>query len=67
MVLEKYRDDLFRHWILGFGSGDLHIRPHGAQREEIEALNVLFIGSRISAIQDLIATQPERFSHTSSK
>ena len=26
MGLEKHRDDLFRHWLLGLGSGDLQIR-----------------------------------------
>src|SRR3712207_8475364 len=36
MVLEKFRDDLFRHWILGFGSGDLHITTYGAERRSEE-------------------------------
>lgn len=63
LVLEKYRDDLFRHWILGFGSGDLRFQPLGANREEIHVPNVLFIGSRMHAIKHLIATQPEDFGH----
>jgi len=67
LVLEKYRDDVFRHWVLGFGSGDLHIRPYGADREEIQAPNVLWIGRKIGAIQQLIATQPEAFSHVTVK
>jgi hypothetical protein len=63
LVLEKYRDDLFRHWVLGFGSGDLHLRPHGAAREEIPVPNVLFIGRKADAINKLIASEPELASH----
>lgn len=55
VVLEKYRDDLFRHWILGFGSGDLKISTSGATHEEIFVPNVLFIGSKIYSVQRLIA------------
>ena len=59
MVLEKHRDDLFRHWLLGLGSGDLMIRTAGASREQIEVSNVLFIGSKVPAMQQLIAEVPE--------
>ena len=67
MVLEKYRDDVFRHWVLGFGSGDIHIRPFGARSEEIEVPNVLFVGKKIHVIQRMIATQSEKFAHASVK
>src|SRR5262245_38377464 len=30
MSVYKLRSDLFRHWILGLGSGDLHLAPSGA-------------------------------------
>lgn len=63
MVLEKRRDDLFRHWILGLGSGDLRIHTYGGRAQEIFVPNVLFIGSKIHAVQHMIATQPERFGH----
>ena len=59
MGLEKHRDDIFRHWLLGFGSGDLKIRTSGATREQIDLLNVLFIGSKVRAMQRLIAEVPE--------
>ena len=59
MGLEKHRDDLFRHWLLGLGSGDLQIRTSGATREQIDVLNVLFIGSKVDRIQKLIAEVPE--------
>jgi hypothetical protein len=59
MVLEKHRDDLFRHWLLGLGSGELMILTSGATREQIEVSNVLFIGSKVQAMQQLIAEVPE--------
>lgn len=59
MGLEKHRDDIFRHWLLGWGSGDLKIRTSGATRDEIDLLNVLFIGSKVNAMQRLIAEVPE--------
>ena len=59
MALEKHRDDLFRHWLLGLGSGDLMIRTSGATREQIDVPNVLFIGSKVQAMQQLIAEVPE--------
>ena len=49
MGLEKHRRDLFRHWLLGIGSGDLEILTSGATREKIEVQNVLFIGSKVAA------------------
>lgn len=61
MVLEKFRDDLFRHWVLGIGSGDLQIETMGAVRETIRIRNVLFVGSRIDEIQRLIALKPSEF------
>ena len=59
MGMEKHRDDIFRHWLLGFGSGDLKIRTSGATREQIDLMNVLFIGSKVAAIQRFIAEVPE--------
>ncbi len=32
MVFEKHRNDLFRHWVLGMGSGDINISTTGAQK-----------------------------------
>ncbi len=59
MGLEKHRDDIFRHWLLGLGSGDLRIRTSGATNEHIDVMNVLFIGSKVDAMQRLIAEVPE--------
>jgi hypothetical protein len=54
MSFEKQRDDLFRHWILGFFSGDLIVRTHGAEKEEIRLPNVLWIGWRLEEVQDIL-------------
>jgi hypothetical protein len=59
MALDKHRDDLFRHWLIGLGSGDLEIHTTGATRQQIHVRNVLFIGSKVPIIQKLIAETPE--------
>lgn len=50
MVFQKKRSDIFRHWVLGFGSGDLVIRPSNS-REHIELPNVTFVTRRVRAIE----------------
>ena len=54
LLLEKKRDDLFRHWLVGLGSGDLHVKTGGPANLDFEMNNVLFIGTKLSRIQDLI-------------
>lgn len=54
LSLEKRRNDFFRHWLLGLGSGDLHVKTGGAANLDFELFNVLFIGSKIARIQDLL-------------
>ena len=58
MLLEKHREDLFRHWLLGLGSGDLKINTTGATKEQIDVPNILFLGSKIKTMQRLIAEEP---------
>jgi len=53
------QDDFFRHWIIGLGSGDLHLRTMGGQGVEMNVMNVLFVGTKIFEIQRLIATKPD--------
>ena len=43
MTIQKQRSDLFRHWILGIGSGDLIVRTAGAQAHQFDMSNVLFV------------------------
>lgn len=64
MSVEKKRDDLFRHWVLGLGSGDLHIVTTGAKAGDFIIPNVLFIGSKLELIQELVATQPNAMPNT---
>jgi hypothetical protein len=54
MTLEKHRSDLFRHWILGLGSGDLTVKTSGAQAHQFEMLNVLFIGKKVQEIENML-------------
>lgn len=54
MTFEKQRADLFRHYILGFGSGDLIVRTAGADRHEIVLHNVLGIGWKMKPIEDML-------------
>jgi hypothetical protein len=50
MVFHKKRSDMFRHWVLGFGSGDLEIRPSGGH-QHIDLPNVLRVGRRVKEIE----------------
>ncbi len=57
MKLERQRSDLFRHMILGLGSGDLIVKTSGAQAEHYDLPNVLFIGKKLQMIEDLLQKQ----------
>jgi hypothetical protein len=54
MTIEKQRSDLFRHWILGLGSGDLVVNTAGAHVQHFDLPNVLFIGKKVQAIEDML-------------
>jgi hypothetical protein len=54
MVVERHRDDLFRHWLLGFGSGDLTVRPGGSVSQQMELPNVLNIGRKLDLINTML-------------
>jgi hypothetical protein len=53
MVFQRQRSDLFRHWIFGFGSGDVIIRPGGG-KEHLDLPNVMNAGRKVKAIENLI-------------
>ena len=57
MVVAKRRSDLFRHWLLGFGSGDLLVKTAGAQAQQFEMHNVLFVGNKLKLIQHMLQTR----------
>jgi hypothetical protein len=60
MAVNKLRDDLFRHWILGLGSGDMQIGTSGATKAEFVVPNVMFIESKLREIQRLVAMKPDQ-------
>jgi hypothetical protein len=59
MSVVKMRDDLFRHWILGIGSGDINVAATGARKAEFTIHNVLFLESKLARIQTLTAMKPD--------
>jgi hypothetical protein len=57
MVVGKRRSDLFRHWLLGFGSGDIVVKTGGVNTQQIEMHNILFVGSKLKLIQEMLQTR----------
>jgi hypothetical protein len=57
MVVAKQRSGLFRHWLLGFGSGDLLVKPAGANARQFEVHNVLFVEKKLQLIQQMLQTR----------
>jgi hypothetical protein len=54
MAVKKQRSDLFRHWVLGLGSGDLVVNISGARAVHLDFPNVLWIGSKLRKIEELM-------------
>lgn len=54
MVIQKQRNDLFRHWILGLGSGDLIVNTSGARAVHFDLPNVLFVGYKVKQIEEML-------------
>jgi hypothetical protein len=63
MSLQKQRSDLFRHWILGLGSGDLVVNTSGAQAHHFDLPNVLFVGKKVQQIEDMMREIPQAPGH----
>ena len=59
IILLKRQDDLFRHWILGLGAGDIHMQTMGGRGVEMNVANVLFVIGKMGKIQKLVATKPD--------
>ncbi len=64
MVVYKLRDDPFRHWIFGIGSGDLHIATAGAEELTLDVSNVCFIDRKLDQIQHLVSLSPDAMNET---
>jgi hypothetical protein len=54
MAVEKHPDDIFRHWFLGFGSGDLTVRASGTNAESFEIPNVLNVNAKLKQVQSML-------------
>ncbi len=54
LVLETHREALFRHWLLGFGSGDMVVNTAGENPARIEWPNVFGIDRKIRQISPMI-------------
>jgi hypothetical protein len=57
MVVTKRRSDLFRHLLLGLGSGDVVVQTAGANAQQFEMHNVLFVGNKLQLIQQMLQTR----------
>jgi hypothetical protein len=57
MAVTKRRSGLFRHWLLGMGSGDLLVKTSGANAQQFQMHNVLFVGKKLQLIQDMLQTR----------
>ena len=53
LVVQKQRSDFFRHWILGFGTGDLILRFPKTDHP-VELHNILFITKTLRKIEQLV-------------
>jgi hypothetical protein len=58
MMIQKQRNDLFRHWILGLGSGDLIVNTSGASAHHFDLPNVLFVGYKVRQIEEMLREKP---------
>jgi hypothetical protein len=52
--VEKLTDDVFRHWLLGFGSGDLTVKTSGTNAAQFEIPNVIFINRKLEQIRRML-------------
>lgn len=59
MAVYKLQDDPLRHWVLGMGTGDLHIATSGAESMTLDVRNVAFIDRKLSTIKELVAMAPD--------
>lgn len=57
MTIQKQRSDLFRHWVLGLGSGDLIVKTAGAQSHQFDMPNVLSLGRKVKEIEQMLASK----------
>ena len=54
MVFKRHRDDMFRHWLLGFGTADLTVFTSGANAQQIEMPNVFRVNRKLTLINTML-------------
>ena len=54
MVFQRHRDDMFRHWLLGFFTADLTVFTSGANAQQIEMPNVFGIAHKLTLINTML-------------
>jgi hypothetical protein len=47
---------VFRHWLLGFGTGDIVVRTGDGKKVELE--NVIGVNGKLRVINDMIRHKP---------
>ena len=54
LMLEKKRNDFFRHWLFGFGSGDIKVHTGGNNQHDYEISNVLMVNRKLREVEDML-------------
>jgi hypothetical protein len=54
MKVERHRDDIFRHWLLGFGTGDLTIFTSGTNSRQFDVPNVFNINRKLALVNTML-------------
>ncbi|MBY0232341.1 MAG: hypothetical protein K2W96_23940 [Gemmataceae bacterium] len=63
MKMEKQQSDLFRHYFLGLGAGDLIVKTSGATNEHFDLHNVLWINQKVARIEEMLQKKKMVSSH----
>jgi hypothetical protein len=57
ILFTKQQNDVFRHWILGLGSGDLRMITMGGTGVQASVQNVVFVQAKMARIDQMLATK----------
>lgn len=59
LTVEHEADDLLRHVVIGFGSGDIILRTSGAEQATVPLRNALRVNHKIDRIHHLVSIEPD--------
>jgi hypothetical protein len=54
LKMERQPSDLFRHYLLGLGAGDLIVKTSGATNEHFDLYNVLWVDWKVQRIEEML-------------